>query len=283
MITIKTLLKNIQSQYPEAILPRFEIEIILSKLAHLSRAEIIAFPEKNIQASIATLFYTCCARRAQGEPIAYLFSSRDFWDLALEVNETVLIPRHETEHLITYCVEKHGKRKDLSCIDLGTGSGAIALSLASACPGWHIIAVDKSFLALEVARKNRDKYGFSTVEFVCSDWLSALGEKKFDLIISNPPYLSKTDPHLLQGDLKYEPLSALIADKGGLADLSTIISQSILHLKPGGELILEHGCEQGEGVRQLLIAALFTDVKTYLDYANLERFTVASYSACGRP
>jgi release factor glutamine methyltransferase len=276
LITLESILLESQQHYEAQGLSRYEAELILSKITGFTRAQIIAFPEKEISKAIAELFDAYCHRRVLGEPMAYLFSKREFWGLSLAVNPHVLIPRHETEHLVEYCLNTYGDQSSIVCADLGTGSGAIALALASECPSWQIIAVDKSFDALQVAQKNQALYQLNNVHFLCANWLSAFHEVQFDFIVTNPPYLSASDPHLSLGDLRFEPESALIAQDEGLADFKAIIQQAKSHLKEKGQLIIEHGCDQKEIVQSLFLQAGFKAIKTYQDYSHLNRWTVGS-------
>ena len=277
MLTIAEFINKTRQKYSIEILPLIELEIILSKVLNLTRAQLKAWPEKSIDNKLAKNAEKYCDRRARGEPIAYLFSEREFWSLNLYVDDNVLIPRHETENLIEYCVHKYAKQLALNCLDLGTGSGAIALALAKEFPSWHIFASDYSVAALSIAKKNREKNNLQNVHFICMDWLQAIQIKFFDLIVSNPPYIAEQDPYLQHGDLPFEPSDALIAKEQGLADLYQIITQAKTRLKDGGELIVEHGHTQGEMVRNDFLSKGYTSVKTFEDYAQLARFTVGVY------
>lgn len=277
MTTIFELITEIRHLYPEDKLSLIELEIILGKVLNLTRAQLKAWPEKKIDITQVKQIKAYCDRRIKGEPIAYLFSEREFWSLNFYVDNNVLIPRHETEHLIEYCVNQYSKHSTINCLDLGTGSGTIALALATEFPSWHICATDYSLAALDIAKLNAKQNKINNVQFIRMNWLQAMQKKSFDLIISNPPYIAESDPYLQQGDLPYEPQNALVAADDGLADLYSIIEQSKAALKERGELILEHGQTQGKAIREYMLAQGYTSVKTFYDYNQLERFTVGKY------
>jgi len=196
-------------------------------------------------------FQALLARRAQGEPIAYLTGRKEFWSLELQVTENTLIPRPETELLVEQAYARLPFDGKALVIDLGTGSGAIALAIAAECPQCRVLATDKSTAALKkVAQANAQCLGLHQVAFLLSDWW-ALGEIKATLVVSNPPYAAANAPHLSQGDVQYEPRSALVAGVDGLADIRQLIAQSVFHLVADGWLLLEHGYLQAEGVQAL--------------------------------
>ncbi len=253
----------------------FEVEIIISRVTGISRASIKARIEQHIDATHAQQIIKLCQQRAEGVPIAYLFNEREFWGLSLYVDERVLIPRHETELIIEYCLEKYALDSLVRCIDLGTGSGAIALALAKNFSKWEITAVDQSKSALVVAKNNANNLQIDNVQFIQSSWFQQVEQKQFDLIISNPPYIAENDQHLQKGDLRYEPYQALAAKHNGLKALQEIILSSPHYLVLGGMLILEHGYDQGDAVQQLLKEQGFSSILTHQDYASLDRYTTA--------
>ncbi|CAN0602831.1 unnamed protein product, partial [Ectocarpus sp. 12 AP-2014] len=212
-------------------------------------------------------------RRQQGEPVAYLLGKREFWSLPLTVTPATLIPRPETELLIE-CALELSLPGDARVVDLGTGSGAIALALAHERPHWQVTGVDVSAEALEVARANAESLGLARVDWRLGNWLEPLGTERFSLIVSNPPYVTPDDPHLEMGDLPFEPRSALVAGEDGFADLRLITEAAPDHLVPEGWLMLEHGFEQGEGVRDLLTRAGFEAVRSHRDLSGQERISV---------
>lgn len=213
-------------------------------------------------------------RRAGGEPVAYLTGTRGFWTLGLQVTPDTLIPRAETELLVELALARLPPDRALRIADLGTGSGAIALALASERPRATVLATDASGMALAVARRNAAALGIASVTFVQGDWCRALGTDTFDLIASNPPYLADVDPHRWEGDLRFEPVAALVAGSDGLDALRTIVRDARTHLVAGGWLLLEHGWEQGGAVRQLLLDAGFVDVATEQDLEHRDRVTL---------
>jgi release factor glutamine methyltransferase len=209
-----------------------------------------------------------------GHPIAYLIGTKGFWNFDLKVTADVLVPRPETELLVEIILEHLDSKKQLIA-DLGTGSGAIALALASERPEWQLVATDSSQAALNLAEENAKNLQLNNIEFRQGSWAAALKRENFDAIVSNPPYIDKGDTHLKQGDVRYEPVQALVAEDQGLADLKQIAAQALDKLKPGAILLMEHGYQQGEAVRHLLTQSGYNEIQTYKDLAGLERATMA--------
>lgn len=210
-------------------------------------------------------------KRIAGQPIAHLVGERDFWSLTLEVNASTLIPRPDTETLVEWALELP-LLANARVLDLGTGTGAIALALASEQPSWQVIGVDKSDDAVQLAFNNAQKNQLQQVEFKSSDWFEqVIGS--FDLIVSNPPYIDGQDPHLQQGDLRFEPMSALVAEQQGLADIVHIIDQAPHYLRDQAWLLIEHGYQQAEQVRELLKAKGFQQVETREDLGGQPRIS----------
>ncbi|HAD08034.1 MAG TPA: peptide chain release factor N(5)-glutamine methyltransferase [Porticoccaceae bacterium] len=207
---------------------------------------------------------------AGGEPIAYLTGLQDFWSLSLEVNTSTLIPRPETELLVETSLELIDLQ-DARVLDLGTGTGAVALALAKERPGWEVLAVDVVLEAVALAERNRCRHGLDNVSVMESNWFAGLAGRRFDLIVSNPPYIEPDDPHLLQGDVRFEPRSALVAKNRGFSALETIASGASAYLKAGGWLLLEHGFDQAKTVRALLRASGFVEVASRRDNQGHER------------
>ncbi len=250
-----------------------DAELLLCHCLGQSRSWLFTWPEREVSDHQRSCYERLLARRAAGEPVAYLTGSRGFWSLELAVNEYTLIPRPETETLVEWALELPLPAV-ARVLDLGTGSGAIALALASERPAWQVQGLDASGDALAVAQRNAQRCGLQQVTFLQSDWFSALAaDARFHLLVSNPPYVDPDDPHLEQGDLRFEPQSALAAAEAGLADLRSIISEAARYLEPGGWLLLEHGYQQGEAVRALLLAAQFEQVTTRQDLAGLDRIS----------
>jgi release factor glutamine methyltransferase len=257
-------------------LPRREIEMILQHVAQLSRVSLIAHPERPIGNEQALQIEHMMARRLAGEPMAYILGTRDFFNLTLHVTPDVLIPRPETEVLVEQALARLPKGHAPNAapvLDLGTGSGAIAISIAEQAPNATVVAIDVSTAALKVAQKNAQQYGVQ-IRFVESNWYQALEGETFDLIVSNPPYVAFGDPHLTNGDLRFEPIGALtdgMPNERGLACIKTIIGDAPKHLNGGGWLLFEHGYDQADECARLLSARGFTSLMCVADLAGIPR------------
>ncbi|MDX1444192.1 MAG: peptide chain release factor N(5)-glutamine methyltransferase [Gammaproteobacteria bacterium] len=254
--------------------PRLDAEILLTAALDKPRSHLVAWPEKILDDDTLRQAGRWLARRETGEPVAHILGRREFWSLPLEVNSATLIPRPDTETLIEAALELFGDRPPARITDLGTGSGAIALALKSEFPEADVIATDASEAALEVARRNADTLGLS-VEFRKGSWWEPLAAERYDLVVSNPPYIRADDPHLEQGDVRFEPRSALTAGTDGLDDIRSIIAGCRHHLDEGGWLLLEHGHDQGAAVRELLSREGLQDVSTWRDVGGNERISGA--------
>ncbi len=213
-------------------------------------------------------------RRKKGEPIAYITGMKDFWTLSLKTNPSTLIPRPETELLVESALGFLENKDDAKILDLGTGTGAIGLAIASEKPNSQIVASDFHIGAVELAKKNAQLNNIDNIEILLSNWFSNITAREFDLIVSNPPYVEADDPHLQQGDLVFEPDTALIALDNGLSDIKIIVAQSKQFLLDGGALMIEHGFEQGKDVRDIYLKNGFRDVKTIKDWSSLDRITM---------
>ena len=235
---------------------------------------LFAHGDEAIDAAAQQRFEALLARRIDGEPVAYLIGRRGFWAFDLLVSPHTLIPRPETELLVELALERAPSDIALRMADLGTGSGAIALALAHERPQAQVIAVDVSEGALDIARANAHALRLANVEFRHGDWLAPLHGERFDLIASNPPYIALGDPHLDEGDLRFEPASALSSGNDGLDAIRGIVRDAPVHLREGGWLLLEHGWEQGEAVRALLRDAGFVDIATERDLEGRDRVTL---------
>lgn len=249
-----------------------EAEILLLHLIKRERSWLFAHGDSVLAPDVVDAFQSLAAQRAEGVPIAYLVGEREFWSLPLAVSPAVLIPRPDTEILVMWARAVARTEGCESLLDLGTGSGAVALALASELPNCAVTAVDISAEALAVAKDNGRRLNLS-VAWHQSNWFSALAHKQWPLIVSNPPYIRASDPHLQQGDLPSEPLGALVAGDDGLACIRTIIRDSTRHLTSRGHLLLEHGYDQADEVRQLMREAGFAQVESRRDLAGHERVT----------
>jgi release factor glutamine methyltransferase len=269
---IHTALFNAVKLLTDSDSPRLDAEILLCHVLGVTRSYLYAWSDKLLTANQSAQFQALLTRRADGEPIAYLTGRKEFWSLNLQITENTLIPRPDTELLVEQALARLPPEKQAQVIDLGTGSGAIALAIAQERPLCHILATDNSIAALKVARANAKDLGIQQVAFLISNWWAALGKIKATLIVSNPPYIANNDPHLT--NIQYEPRRALIAGVDGLADIRQLITGAISHLEKGGWLLLEHGYNQAEVVRKLFIQQGYESVTTYKDLAGWPRVTV---------
>lgn len=251
--------------------PALEASILLAHVLNKTRSWLFAWPETTVNDGERVRFDRLLDRRCQGEPIAHLVGEREFWSLPLQVSPDTLIPRPETELAVERTLALLPAIDERLVADLGTGSGAIAAALARERPEWRIIAVDRSEPALTMAARNFARLGLTRVLPVLCEWLAPFHAGCFDLIVSNPPYVAQSDPHLLEGDVRFEPTLALTAGPDGLDALRTIIRDAPRNLKPGGWLILEHGWNQAAQVRDLLALAGFSHIATYQDLAGNDR------------
>ena len=253
--------------------PRRDAEILLEHVTGKARTYLLAFGETLLTPEQEAQLAALLARRKTGEPVAHLTGEREFWSLPLYVSAATLIPRPDTECLVEQAL---ARLPDGPCriLDLGTGTGAIALALASERPDCQVTAVDVMPDAVALAQRNLARLGFSNVQINQSSWFSALAQHAFEMIVSNPPYIDEHDPHLSQGDVRFEPLTALVAANDGLADIEHIITTAREHLVPGGWLLLEHGWTQGAAVRALFSAAGYASVEICRDYGGNERLTL---------
>jgi len=269
---------------------RLDVELLLCEVLGKERTYLFTWPEKQPDAQQLAHFKALLERRLRGEPVAHILGVRDFWSLSLKVNSSTLIPRPDTEVLVE-TVLGLALPGNARVLDLGTGTGAIALALASEYPAWQVTAVDYSADAVGLAEANRERCGLVNVRVLQSDWFLALGDEanapRFDVIVSNPPYIDPQDPHLLQGDVRFEPLSALVADDAGLSDLRLIAEQARAFFTPSARtakrawLVLEHGYDQALAVQTLLQEAGYAEVRTVKDYGGQDRVTLGCFHAAG--
>jgi release factor glutamine methyltransferase len=253
---------------------RLDAELLLAHVLGCDRVALIRNRDEQLDPEAASRYDMLVAARAEGRPVAYLLGRQEFWGLSLTVNEHVLVPRSETEALVTLCLEHIAPDGNCHILDLGTGSGAIALAIAVERPLAFVIGVDRSRRALAVARTNVARTGARNVALVQGDWTHALATGGFDLVVANPPYVHEDDPALAASSLRFEPRQALAAGPDGLADLRTLAANAARLLTDCGWLLLEHGATQGPAVRALLTAAGFVAVTTRRDLARHERITL---------
>ncbi|MDP2786100.1 MAG: peptide chain release factor N(5)-glutamine methyltransferase [Sulfurimicrobium sp.] len=253
---------------------RLEVQILLCHALGVARSWLISHDRDALTGPAAQAYAALLTRRLAGEPIAYIVGSREFFGLEFKATPAVLIPRPETELLVELALARIPENQPCRVLDLGTGSGAIAISIAKNRPLATVTAVDQSLEALAVARENALRLDALNVRFLHSDWFGALGEEKFALIVTNPPYIETADKHLQHGDVRFEPLSALASGADGLDDIRRIAAVAPIHLEAGGWLLFEHGYDQGERCREMLRQRGFLKVETIRDLAGLERVSM---------
>ncbi|WP_312817518.1 peptide chain release factor N(5)-glutamine methyltransferase [Atlantibacter subterraneus] len=271
-------LRQAAARLVESESPRRDAEILLGLVTGKARTFILAFGETQLSEAQLAELDALLARRAAGEPVAYLTGIREFWSLPLMVSPATLIPRPDTECVVEQALARL-PAEPCRILDLGTGTGAIALALASERPDCQVVAVDKVPDAVDLAQRNAARLNIANIDIRQSDWFSAVQGDRFQLIVSNPPYIDSEDEHLQQGDVRFEPLSALVAPDAGLADIDYLIREARAFLEPGGWLVLEHGWQQGEAVRALFHQAGFLAVETGLDYGGNERLTMGQITS----
>jgi release factor glutamine methyltransferase len=311
MTSIRSVLLQAQAQLNdaqqlEAIDVRYESQLLLQHVFKVNRAWLIAHENDDVAADIQREFDTLIQRRFNGEPIAYILGEREFYGLNLAVTPDTLIPRPDTETLVEAALGKipahettqtpsfrrrsgssdfskihhqtldsdAGRNDEVSILDLGTGSGAIALAIAKSRPQTNVVGVDASPAALEVAKENASTLQIPNVRFLSSNWFSALEGERFNVIVSNPPYIEEADSHLKQGDLRFEPISALASGADGLDDIRRIIDSCLIYLKPQGWLMFEHGYNQAESVRELMAQTGLVAIETFKDFGGNDRVTI---------
>ena len=257
----------------DASTARIEVQSLLQHVLRVQRSYLLAHPEQALDATQQASYDALLERRLHGEPISYILGEREFFGLKFRVTPATLIPRADTELLVELALQRLPQSRACRVLDMGTGSGAIALSIAHARSDASVVAVDASEAALQVANENAGRLGIHNIQFLHSDWFSALNGQHFDVIVSNPPYIAADDVHLTRGDVRFEPLTALASGAEGLDDIRRIISQAGTYLESGKWLLLEHGYDQAARVRELFQHYGFADVFSAKDLAGIERVT----------
>lgn len=273
-LTVQQTLRE-TSQQLQSETAQLDAELLLCHVLDVNRTWLRTWPEKEITEAQAAQISRLVSRRNQGEPIAYILGNQEFWSLLLKVTPDTLIPRPETELLVEQALHVLQGMQQPHVIDLGTGSGAIALAIASEQPDAQVVATDYSAAALRIAQENARALGLSNVRFEHTSWLEGFPADSFDLIVSNPPYIDETDTDIALDVKKYEPHAALFAGEEGLSDIRMIIEQSRNVLRDQGWLMFEHGWKQAEAVRNLLVQYGFVEVRTLKDLAGHDRVTLA--------
>jgi len=264
--------------YQSSDSPRIDAEVLMQHATQNSMAWLIAYGDTLANASHIEAFFDLIEQRRHGRPIAYIVGYKEFWSLRLFVDESVLIPRGDTETLVEQCLARLANNKTHHVLDLGTGSGAIALAIAKERPESKVDAVDSSSAALLLAERNASANELHNLRFMLSSWYDDLAPFKYDLIASNPPYVAQNDAHLDQGDLRFEPSGALIADADGIGDILHIISKAPSYLKNNGWLLIEHGYEQQHQVAEIFSHYGFSNIELFKDLNQLPRCTAAQLS-----
>lgn len=257
-----------------------DAEVLLCQALNKPRSFLRAWPDNPLHPEQLTAFKTLLEQRQKGIPIAYITGSREFWSRDFQVSPDVLIPRPDTELLIELSLKLIPKNEAVKIIDLGTGSGIIAVTLAAERPHAQISATDLSPAALRIAQLNADKHHLNNIQFYSSDWFADIPDTKFNLVISNPPYIAEDDSHLQQGDVRFEPQTALSAPDQGLGDIKIIADAARRYLEPYGHLLIEHGYNQQKPVQALFKDLHYDNVQTYTDLSGQPRVTYGQWNSC---
>lgn len=274
MPTIQALLSN--TELPDSPSARLDVELLLAHVLGKSRSYLHTWADKALSDEQLEQFAAAIKRRQAGEPVAYILGQQGFWSLELEVAPHTLIPRPDTELLVETALQLIAATP-ASVLDLGTGTGAIALALASERPAWRVSGVDRVPQAIELAERNRSRLKLGNAQFLLSHWFDAIGDQRYQMIVSNPPYIATGDKHLSQGDVRFEPSSALVAGDDGLDDIRLIIEQAPHHLNAQGWLLLEHGYDQAAAVCALLSERGFNQIESRRDLGGHQRISIGRF------
>ncbi len=267
----------LMAQFARSDSPAADADCLLCAVLGCTRTWLRTWPERALTGEQQEQLAALAERRQAGEPVAHLLGEREFWSLPLQVSAATLIPRPDTEVLVEQALAHLPEAaSSLRVLDLGTGTGAIALALKSERPALEVWAIDRIAEACDLARANATRLAL-TITVRQGSWFEPVSGQRFELIVSNPPYIDEQDPHLSEGDVRFEPRSALVAEAAGLADLTHIVTGAPDHLTAGGWLLLEHGWQQGSAVRELLCQRGFQAVTTVLDYGSQERVTLGQW------
>ncbi len=278
MSSIQNLLVEATAQLVEASdSAMLDAEVLLAFVLEKPRSHLRAWPEKTVNPPHAQLFASLIKHRQQGIPVAYITSRREFWSRDFYITPEVLIPRPDTELLVELSLGLIARDTINRIVDLGTGSGIIAITLAAECPQLNVIATDAHLSALNIARCNAKSHQIDNIQFIQSDWFTDVPDQKFHLVISNPPYIDENDSHLQQGDVRFEPLSALVATQHGLGDILAITQQTRQRLEENGHLLIEHGYNQQQQVQDIFKKLGYTEIKTYPDLSGNPRVTYGQW------
>ncbi|MEF1291092.1 peptide chain release factor N(5)-glutamine methyltransferase [Vibrio sp. M260118] len=273
--TLKKAVQQLQESGSDS--PSLDAAVLLCHTLDKPRSFLLTWPDKILEPEQLKDFASVLQRRITGEPVAYITGEREFWSLPLKVSPTTLIPRPDTERLVEVALDKAVLNQG-DILDLGTGTGAIALALASELPQRQVWGIDLKIDAQQLAESNAHSLNLTNTRFLAGSWFEPVPDGiEFALIVSNPPYIEKEDPHLTQGDVRFEPLSALVAEEKGLADIKHIATEARSYLSDQGWLMFEHGFEQGFAVRELLLSLGYDQVETYKDYGDNDRVTIGQY------
>ena len=278
--TIADWLLIAKEQFVESSTPALDAEVLLSYILSVPRDYLFSHPEQRLNLEEELCLKKIIARRAKGEPIAYIVGYKEFWSLDFSVTPNTLIPRPETELLVEIALSLFPFERTCRIVDLGTGSGAVGLAIAKERPMWQIYATESSREALQVAVENARRLNIANGHFLMGDWCEALFELKFDIILSNPPYIKSDDSCLFQGDVRFEPKQALVGGGDGLQDICKIAEQANYHLNSGGYLLFEHGENQANEVRKILLRNGYVDIVTVQDLLRKDRVTYSRKNVC---